>query len=429
MAQTMTIDRTADGMDQDIAVRPGRVSIRKGLLKRTALGSLAVLGLAVGVYFGIDYWRNGRFLVSTDDAYVQADNTLIAPRISGYISQVLVTDNQPVNAGQVLARVDDQDYQTALHQAIADRQTADAEIRSIDAQLALQASIIDQATQQVTAAEAALHFAQQDHARYDELSRTGAGTIQSAQQTQSQLIQRSAGLLQARAALASAKEQVDVLQANRVKAAAQLEHFQAAEQQARLNLGYTTITAPVAGVVGARTLRVGQYVQAGTQLMAVVPLDGVYIVANYKETQLTDVRPGQPVEIAVDTFPGAAIHGRVDSVAPATGLQFALLPPDNATGNFTKIVQRLPVKIVLDGDAESQEVAAGLLRPGMSVEPTIDTKAMELIVQTRSVEPTIQTRSVEPTIQTRSVEPTIQTRSVEPTIQTRPAIGTKTATH
>jgi hypothetical protein len=153
---------------------------------------------------------------------------------------------------------------------------------------------------------------------------------------------------------------------------------------------------------------------------------------------LTDVRPGQPVEIAVDTFPGAAIHGRVDSVAPATGLQFALLPPDNATGNFTKIVQRLPVKIVLDGDAESQEVAAGLLRPGMSVEPTIDTKAMELIVQTRSVEPTIQTRSVEPTIQTRSVEPTIQTRSVEPTIQTRPvepaiqtrpAIGTRTATH
>jgi membrane fusion protein (multidrug efflux system) len=380
----MTIERTADGIGPDIAVRPGRLPIRNGFLKRTALGSLAILGLAAGVYFGVDYWRNGRFLVSTDDAYVQADNTLIAPRISGYISQVLVADNQPVKAGQVLARIDDQDYQTALHQAIADRQTADAEIRSIDAQLVLQASKIDQATQQVTSAEAALHFAQQDHARYDELSRTGAGTIQSAQQTQSQLIQRSAGLLQARAALASAEQQVDVLQANRVKAAAQLDHYSAAEQQARLNLGYTTISAPVAGVVGARTLRVGQYVQAGTQLMAVVPLDGVYIVANYKETQLTDVRPGQPVEISVDTFPGAAIHGRVDSVAPATGLQFALLPPDNATGNFTKIVQRLPVKIVLDGDAESQEVAAGLLRPGMSVEPTIDTKAMELIAHTKT---------------------------------------------
>jgi membrane fusion protein (multidrug efflux system) len=374
MAQTITIERTTDDLTPGPAIRPGGVSRRKGLLKRTALGTLTVLGIAAAAHFGIDYWKNGRFLVSTDDAYVQADNTLIAPRITGYINQVLVTDNQAVKAGQVLARIDDRDFQTALHQASADREMAESEIRSIDAQLTLQTSTIEQATQQVTAAEAALHFAQQDHARYDELSRTGAGTIQSAQQTQSQLIQRSAGLLQARAALTSAKQQVDVLQANRVKAAAQLEHYRAAEQQARLNLGYTTITAPVDGMVGARTLRVGQYVQAGTQLMAVVPLGGVYIVANFKETQLTNVRSGQPVEISVDTFPGAHIHGRVDSVAPATGLQFALLPPDNATGNFTKIVQRLPVKIVLDGDAEGREVAAGLMRPGMSVEPTIDTR-------------------------------------------------------
>jgi membrane fusion protein (multidrug efflux system) len=397
MAQAITIERTADGLARDTSVRPGGVSIRKGLLKRTALGTLAVLGLAAGIHFGVDYWRNGRFLVSTDDAYVQADNTLIAPRISGYIGQVLVADNQTVEAGQVLARIDDRDYQTALRQAAADRDTAEAEIRSIDAQLVLQTSMIDQATQQVTSAEAALRFAQQDHARYDELSRTGAGTTQSAQQTQSQLVQRSAGLLQARAALSAAKQQVDVLQANRVKAAAQLEHYRAAEQQAQLNLGYTTITAPVAGTVGARTLRVGQYVQAGTQLMAVVPLDGVYIVANYKETQLTDVRPGQSVEVSVDTFPGAAIHGRVDSVAPATGLQFALLPPDNATGNFTKIVQRLPVKIVLDGDAEGREVATGLLRPGMSVEPTIDTKPVESTGVARPVRSAFVTKSVEPT--------------------------------
>jgi membrane fusion protein (multidrug efflux system) len=163
-----------------------------------------------------------------------------------------------------------------------------------------------------------------------------------------------------------------VLQAARVKAAAQLEHYRAAEQQAQLNLGYTVLTAPVDGSVGARTLRVGQYVQAGTQLMAVVPLDATYIVANYKETQLTDVRPGQRVGISVDTFPNARIHGHVDSIAPATGLQFALLPPDNATGNFTKIVQRLPVKIVLDRDPGT---AADLLRPGMSVEPSIDTRA------------------------------------------------------
>jgi membrane fusion protein (multidrug efflux system) len=368
MAQMMTVERVMDGNAPGTGTaRPAR---RKGLLKRTALGGLAVLGLAAGAHFGTEYWQTGRFQVSTDDAYVEADNTLIAPRVSGYIAQVLVTDNQPVKAGQVLARIDDQDFQTALRQAIADRETAESEIHSIDARLTLQNSTIEEANQAVTSADAALRFAQQDHARYDLLSRTGAGTTQSAQQSDSLLIQRNAALSQARAAFTAARQQVDVLQADRGKAEAQLDHYRAAEQQARLNLGYTTITAPVDGTVGARTLRVGQYVQAGTQLMAVVPLDAVYIVANFKETQLTDVRPGQPVEIAIDTFPDANIRGHVDSVSPATGLQFALLPPDNATGNFTKIVQRLPVKIVLDRDV----TATGLLRPGMSVEPTIDTK-------------------------------------------------------
>jgi membrane fusion protein (multidrug efflux system) len=306
---------------------------------------------------------------------VQADNTLIAPRISGYISEVLVADNQVVKAGQVLARIDDRDFQNALHQATADRETAESEIRSIDAQLQLQQSTIDEAASQVISAEASLRFAQQDQARYDTLAKTGAGTAQAAQQTQSLLVQRGAGLAQARAGAAAARQQVAVLQAARVKAQAQLAHYQSAEEQARLNLGYTQITAPVDGMVGARTLRVGQYVQAGTQLMAVVPLDAVYVVANYKETQLTRVRPGQPVELSVDTFPDARIHGHVDSVAPATGLQFALLPPDNATGNFTKIVQRLPVKIVLDRGPGGPEAAAALLRPGMSVEPVIDTRS------------------------------------------------------
>jgi membrane fusion protein (multidrug efflux system) len=377
MEQAMTVERVVDGRPDGIRV--AGTSRRKGKLKRTAIGALAVLGLAGAAQFGAHYWRVGRFMVATDDAYVQADNTLIAPRVSGYISAVLVADNQPVKAGQVLASIDDRDYQTEVHQAVADRDTAESEIRSIDAQLALQNSTIEQASQQVTSADAALRFAQQDHARYDLLARTGAGTTQSEQQTGSQLVQRAAGLLQARAALTAAKQQVDVLQAARTKAQAQLEHYRAAEQQARLNLGYTTITAPVDGTVGARSLRVGQYVQAGTQLMAVVPLDAVYIVANYKETQLTRVRPGQPVEVYVDTFPDARIHGHVDSIAPATGLQFALLPPDNATGNFTKIVQRLPVKILLDRDPTGDETdrhdaAAELLRPGMSIESTIDTR-------------------------------------------------------
>jgi membrane fusion protein (multidrug efflux system) len=376
MEQAMTIERVMDGRPESIRVAVG--SRRKGLLKRALIGTVAVLGLVGAAQLGTHYWRVGRFMIATDDAYVQADNTLIAPRITGYISAVLVTDNQAVKAGQVLARIDDRDYQTALRQAIADRQTAESEIGSIDAQLALQDSMIEQANQQVTAADAALRFAQLDHTRYDLLSRTGAGTTQSEQQTQSQLVQRAAGLMQARAAYTAAKQQVDVLQAARTKAQAQLEHYRAAEQQARLNLGYTTITAPVDGTVGARTLRVGQYVQAGTLLMAVVPLNAVYIVANYKETQLTRVRPGQPVEVYVDTFPGAKIRGHVDSISPASGLQFALLPPDNATGNFTKIVQRLPVKIVIDPtDTRTvHDAATELLRPGMSVEPTIDTRDM-----------------------------------------------------
>jgi membrane fusion protein (multidrug efflux system) len=364
----MAVERAMDDRG-GVAAPPATGSARRrSLLKRTALGTLVVLGLAAAAQYGADYWRTGRFMVGTDDAYVQADNTLIAPRVSGYISEVDVTDNQVVKAGQVLAHIDDRDFQTALRGAIADRETAETEIRSIDAQLQLQASTIEQANLQVTSADAALRFAQEDHDRYDALSRSGAGTTQAAQQTQSLFIQRAAGLQQARAALVAARQQVEVLRAARAKAQAQLEHYRAAEQQARLNLGYTTITAPQDGSIGARSLRVGQYVQAGTQLMAVVPLDAVYIVANYKETQLTHVRPGQPVEVSVDTFPGAAIHGHVDSIAPATGLEFALLPPDNATGNFTKIVQRLPVKIVLDRGA------AGLLRPGMSVEPVIDTK-------------------------------------------------------
>lgn len=371
MNQTLSLGReaaTGTGTAQ-----PGATAgaSRKRVLRRTVFGVAGLAVLAGAVWYGVNYWQTGRFLVSTDDAYVQADNTLIAPRISGYISQVLVTDNQPVKAGQVLARIDDRDYRTALDQAISDHAAAQGDIVSIDAQLALQQSLIAQNQAQLDSAQAALSFARQDQARYESLARTGAGTAQQAQQTTSQLTQRSAAVAQAQAALVAARQQVAVLQASRQKSTAQLGHYAAAEAQARLNLGYTTLTAPMDGTIGARTLRVGQYVQAGTQLMAVVPLGAVYIVANYKETQLAHVRPGQPVEITVDTYPDAHIRGHVDSISPASGLQFALLPPDNATGNFTKIVQRLPVKITIDPDSDQGHI----LRPGMSVEPDINTKA------------------------------------------------------
>jgi membrane fusion protein, multidrug efflux system len=338
-------------------------------------GGLAVLagglGISLAAILGLQYWQVGRFQIATDDAYVQADSIIIAPRVAGYIAEVPVGDNQPVKAGQVLARIDDRDLRTALDQAIADRTVADHKIANIGAQLDLQQSVIGEAQAQLASAEAALTFAAQDQKRYSDLAHTGAGSVQQAQQTQSLLLQRTADLQRAQAALINAQQQVAVLQTAEAEARSALQHAQAVEQQARLNLSYATITAPQDGTVGARTLRVGQYVQAGTQLMAIVPLHAVYVVANYKETQLTDVRPGQSVDIEVDTFPGQMVHGVVDSIAPASGQEFALLPPDNATGNFTKIVQRIPVKIVLRQDS----ALAGMLRPGMSVEPTIDTRA------------------------------------------------------
>ena len=337
--------------------------------KRVLIGLATALGLAAVAAYGVQYWQVGRFMVETDDAYVQADSIIIAPRVPGYISQVLVNDNQPVKTGQVLARIDDRDLRTALDQAVADRQAAEHKVANLAAQLQMQQSLIDEASAQLASAEAAASFAVQDQKRYSDLAHTGAGSIQRAQQTQSLLLQRTADLQRARAAEATARQQVEVLRTAEAEAQSALEHARAIEQQARLNLGYATITSPEDGTVGARSLRVGQYVQAGTQLMAIVPLRAVYVVANYKETQLTNVRPGQPVEIDVDTYPDHAVHGVVDSIAPASGQQFALLPPDNATGNFTKIVQRIPVKILLRNGSLGRT-----LRPGMSVEPTIDTR-------------------------------------------------------
>ncbi len=326
--------------------------------------------------FGYGYFTTGRYLETTDDAYVKADSTIISPKVSGYIAQVLVGDNEPVKAGQVLALIDDRDFRTALKQAEADVAGSEAAVRNLDAQLALQQPIIEQGTADVAAAEANLKFAQEERARYDDLMKSGSGTIQRAQQTDAALREKTAQVQHSQSGLLAAQRKVDVLTTDRAKATAQLDHARAVAQQAALNLSYTEISAPVDGTVGARSLRVGQYVQAGTQLMAVVPLDAVYVVANFKETQLTNVRNGQPVEIRIDGFRGTRLRGHVDSLSPASGLEFALLPPDNATGNFTKIVQRVPVKIALDDRS-----LTGLLRPGMSAEPTVNTKATVLAVR------------------------------------------------
>jgi membrane fusion protein (multidrug efflux system) len=355
-------------LNEKIGLRPSRRAI-----KRVAIGLSLALGIVVAGDYGYDYLKTGRYLESTDDAYVKADSTIIAPKVSGYIAKVLVGDNERVKAGQTLAKIDDRDFKAALDQARADVAAGAASVRNIDAQLELQRPIIDQSTADVAAADANLKFAQEERARYDDLMKSGSGTIQRAQQTDAALRASSAQLQHAKSGLVAAQRKVDVLTTQRAQATAQLERARAVAQQAELNLSYTEITAPVDGTVGARSLRVGQFVQAGTQLMAVVPLDAVYVVANLKETQLTHVRPGQPVELHIDSFHDQTLHGHVDSLSPASGLEFALLPPDNATGNFTKIVQRVPVKIVLDDHS-----LAGLLRPGMSAVPTVDTKATVL---------------------------------------------------
>jgi membrane fusion protein (multidrug efflux system) len=331
-------------------------------------------GLAViagAGYYGHDYWTVGRFNVSTDDAYVKADSTTVAPKVSGYIGTVLVADNEPVKTGQVLARIDDRDFTVGLQQAKADVEAARAVVAGKQAQLDSQQSVIDTARATVSLDQANAAFADQDDKRYSTLAATGYGSQQNAQQAASRIAAARAAINRDSAALTTALKQVDLLKAEVAQAQATLAHDEAVQRQAELNLSYTAIVSPVDGVVGNRTLRVGQYVQAGTQLMSVVPIAGTYIVANYKETQLTDVRPGQKVEIDVDMFPGTLVSGHVDSIAPASGQEFALLPPDNATGNFTKVVQRIPVKIVLDAG----NPLAGALRPGMSVYPTIDTKA------------------------------------------------------
>jgi membrane fusion protein (multidrug efflux system) len=377
----MTVHSTAFPVDQKIdpaaadallpaaASAPELAAPKKINLRKLLLTGAAVAALAGAAWYGFDYWTVGRFLVSTDDAYVKADSTTIAPKVTGYLLHVLVKDNERVTRGQVLARIDDRDFKVALDQARADVAAANATIASKQAQLDVQQAVIKAAQATLDVDQAAVTFAAQDNKRYTDLAASGSGSVQNAQQAQARIAGAQAALARDNANYASALKQVDLLKAEIVQANAALARTGAQQRQAELNLGYTTITAPIDGVVGNRTLRVGQYVQAGTQLMSVVPAHGAYVVANYKETQLTDVHEGQAVDIEIDMFPGQIVHGHVDSIAPASGQEFALLPPDNATGNFTKVVQRIPVRIALDGNTPIE------LRPGMSVVPTIATRS------------------------------------------------------
>ena len=335
--------------------------------RRLLLGVLGALVLVAGVSYGAYWFFVARHYETTNDAYLGADSVTVSPKVGGYVAELNVTDNQAVHKGDVLARIDPRDYQTAVDSATADRENAEATAANIDAQLKEQESTIAQAQAAVDSDQAAVTFSEQELARYGDLARTGAGSTQRQQQAQSDLLQRKAVLDRDRAALSAAKAHTDVLKTQRRQAAATIAAKGSALDQANINLANTTLVAPADGVVGDRTVRQGQFVQPGTRLMSVVPTGQIYLIANYKETQTGRMVPGQKVEISIDSFPGQSIEGTVDSLAPGTGAQFALLPPENATGNFTKIVQRVPVKILLD----AKNPLSQRLRPGLSVTASV----------------------------------------------------------
>jgi membrane fusion protein (multidrug efflux system) len=325
-------------------------------------GTAVVAVLAVGG--GVGWWLYSRHFESTDDAFIDARFATISSQVSGEIVDLAVTDNQDVDAGAVLARIDDRDYQAALAQAKAQVDQATGTIANLDAQIAAQGTRIVEAKHQVTQAQAALTFAQQEDARAQDLYSRQAGTRQSAEQASSNLRQGQSSLAAAQANESAAEKQIAVLRTQRDTAVGQLEQARAGQSQAEANLARIQIVAPVAGRATKIAVAKGNFAQPGQGLMMFVPRQK-WITANFKETQLTDMRPGQQVDIRIDGYPGRSFRGRVDSLQAGSGSVFSLLPAENATGNFVKIVQRVPVKIVFD---EPPDVFIG---PGMSVVPTV----------------------------------------------------------
>jgi membrane fusion protein, multidrug efflux system len=328
--------------------------------------AVPVVAVAIAAWAGVRLLSNPN-VESTNDAYVQADFTLVAPRIAGQIADVTVDDNQAVKAGQLLVRIDDRDFRAALMSAQADVEAARAAVANFDAEIARHPSLVDQARAALRSDDAAIAFARANASRYQSLSEAGAGTAQEQQRASSTLEQQLAQQAHDRAAFMTTQQNLDVLRTQRDKAAGALARAEAALTQAKLNLSYTEIHAPVDGKVGRRSARVGAFVTPGAPMLAIVPLSDAYVVANFQENQITKMRPGESVRIKVDSFPGVVIKGRIDSLAPATGVSFAPIAPDNATGNFTKIVQRVPVKITIDRGQE----AASALSVGLSVEAEV----------------------------------------------------------
>ncbi|MGE5566677.1 MAG: HlyD family secretion protein [Parcubacteria group bacterium] len=329
------------------------------------VAAVVLVAVVIGAVF---WWTNKQHYESTDNAFVQADTVVVSPQVAGYITEVLVSDNQRVEAGQVLAKIDPSTFQAKLAQAEANAAALDAAVKNVDDKASLEQAMIAQRAAGVQSAQAEAARAGSDLSRYNELAKQGWVSAQKLQTVKAQSAETSAAVSQAAAALEAERRTAGSLGSTRAQTLAQAQAAHAAVEQAKIDLEHTVIRAPVSGVVGARGVRPGQLVQPGATLMAVVPLGRAYVVANFKETQVARLRIGQPVEIRADAFGKHTIKGHVDSFSPATGAEFALIPVENAVGNFTKIAQRVPVRIVVD---RATPLGAAL-RPGLSVEVKVD---------------------------------------------------------
>ena len=348
----------------------GASAAKPGMRRRTLLLTGGAILLIIGAVWGLRWWTVGRFIESTDDAYLQADSVTIAPKVSGYVAEVYVADNQSVKAGEPLVRLDRRQYQAVLEQANATIAARRADIERGAAELLQQQASIAQARAQLQGARSAESHAIEEVKRYEPLVATGAETKEKLADLQNERAQAAATVAADVAAVQAAERQPAATQAQVDQARAQLQAAEASFRQAQLDTQDTVIRSTLDGRVGDRTVRVGQYAQPGTRLMTIVPVQDVYLEANFKETQIGLMRAGQPATIHVDALPGIDLHGTVISFSPGTGSQFAMLPPQNATGNFTKIVQRMPVRIHIDAGLETRQV----LVPGLSVTVHVDTR-------------------------------------------------------
>jgi membrane fusion protein (multidrug efflux system) len=346
------------------------IRTRNAPWRRIAVAALCVAVLLAGGYFGADWWRRGRFVETTDDAYVGGDVVAIAPHVGGFVADILVADNAPVRASQLLARIDARDYQAAYDRAAATVDAENAALQSLRAQRVVQLATIRQSSADLSARSARAAFTARDGVRYATLSVSRAGTMQDAERARTADQEARAAMAAAQAGLAATRAQLDVLDAQIRRAEAAIAQDAADLTRARLDLFYTEIRAPADGFIANRAVRPGAFVTAGTYLLSVVPSGGLWVDANFKEDQLAAIKPGQSATLVADAAPGRVFHGHVLSLAPGTGAVFAVIPPENATGNFTRIVQRVPVRIALD----PSDATLGRLRPGLSVTVSVATR-------------------------------------------------------